>query len=293
MQRPYFIHALSPLHPGTGQAQGVIDLPVARLKGTGIPYLPGSSVKGVLRDAHTGNEKEPPKEVKEVFGPPVDLEKNDTRQSGAVAFGDARLLALPVRSFQGTFAWVSSPLLLRLARRDLSWSCGIPKFPTKARSGEAGVTENSVLRAGDYIFLEEIECRVDPGEPVQTSVKEWADALAACVFPDDAELFTERFAVVDDETMAYLSECCTQVDARVRIDGERGVVQDGALWYEESLPAETLLLGVAAVVKRDENPTRFLDFCLGEERSDLQFGGKATVGRGRARLVPVVPGERT
>ena len=45
-----FLHALSPLHAGTGQGIGAIDLPIAREKATGIPYLPGSSLKGVLRD---------------------------------------------------------------------------------------------------------------------------------------------------------------------------------------------------------------------------------------------------
>ena len=34
---PYFIHALSPLHPGVGQGVGGVDLPVAREKATGIP----------------------------------------------------------------------------------------------------------------------------------------------------------------------------------------------------------------------------------------------------------------
>ena len=45
-----FLRALSPLHAGTGQGIGAIDLPIAREKATGIPYLPGSSLKGVLRD---------------------------------------------------------------------------------------------------------------------------------------------------------------------------------------------------------------------------------------------------
>jgi CRISPR-associated protein Cmr4 len=288
MQRPYFIHALSPLHPGTGQAQGAVDLPIARLKGTGIPYLPGSSVKGVLRDAYTRSDTGQAAEttLTAVFGPPVNMDRDDTRHAGAVAFGDARLLALPVRSFHGTFAWVSSPLLLRLARRDLGWSHGIPEPSTK-HGGGAAIAQDSALAAGDYIFLEEIECRLDANEVTQALVETWAKALAEYLFSDDATLFKERFAVVDDETMTFLWECCTQVDARVRIDQERGVVQDGALWYEESLPAETLLLGVAVVIKRDTKPERFLDFCLGEERADLQFGGKATVGRGRARLVPV------
>ena len=40
-----FIHALSPLHAGTGQGVGIIDQPIAREKATGIPFLPGSSSK--------------------------------------------------------------------------------------------------------------------------------------------------------------------------------------------------------------------------------------------------------
>ncbi|RMD58772.1 type III-B CRISPR module RAMP protein Cmr4, partial [Candidatus Parcubacteria bacterium] len=44
-----FLHALSPLHAGTGQGVGAIDLPIAREKGTEIPIVPGSSLKGVLR----------------------------------------------------------------------------------------------------------------------------------------------------------------------------------------------------------------------------------------------------
>ncbi len=48
--RLLFTHALSPLHAGTGQGVGVIDLPIAREKATGLPFLPGSSVKGTLRD---------------------------------------------------------------------------------------------------------------------------------------------------------------------------------------------------------------------------------------------------
>ena len=40
---PFLLHALSPLHAGTGHAADVIDLPTARMKATGIPFVPGSS----------------------------------------------------------------------------------------------------------------------------------------------------------------------------------------------------------------------------------------------------------
>jgi CRISPR-associated protein Cmr4 len=288
MQRAYFIHALSPLHAGTGQAQGVIDLPIARLRGTGIPYLPGSSIKGVLRDAQERGAltKEEKKRVTEVFGPPVDLGPDEDRYSGAIAFGDARLLALPVRSFYGTFAWVTSPLLLRLARRDLAWEhLEIPGDFATGREPWVGLTKDSALAAKGQVFFEEIETKVNPKE--QDRVDRWAEALGTPMLGKDAALFAERLAVIDDETMTYLWECCTQVDARVRIDRDRGVVQEDALWYEESLPAESILLGVAVVIKGGPNPQTWLDACLGQTRADLQFGGKATVGRGRARLIPV------
>ena len=40
------VETLSPLHAGTGQGIGVIDQPIAREKATGIPFVPGSSLKG-------------------------------------------------------------------------------------------------------------------------------------------------------------------------------------------------------------------------------------------------------
>jgi CRISPR-associated protein Cmr4 len=214
----------------------------------------------------------------------VDIGQDDTRSAGAISFGDARLLALPIRSYRGTFSWVTSPLLLRLAKRDTGWDLGIP---TINKVNGIGVTSSSVLHANKHVFLEEVECPVQDG--AAPLVDAWANAIASSLFPGDGAWFEQRLAVVHDETMTYLWECCTQVDARVRLN-EDGVVAKGALWYEESLPAETLLLGVAVVTSRPNRNTAdatLLDVCFGQETNGLQFGGKSTVGRGRARLVPL------
>lgn len=92
--------------------------------------------------------------------------------------------------------------------------------------------------------------------------------------------------------MTFLWETGTQVDTRVRINPETRTVARGALWAEESLPPETLLVGLTSADrsrrdKKDMRPSEVLDAVLGEERT-LQFGGKATVGRGLCRLLPVV-----
>jgi CRISPR-associated protein Cmr4 len=88
-----------------------------------------------------------------------------------------------------------------------------------------------------------------------------------------------------------LMETATQLDARVRLDPTTRTVAQGALWLEESLPPESLLVGLLAADrsrKKDFEMTArdVLDYALAKE-TVLQLGGKATVGRGRCRMVPV------
>ena len=103
------IHAVTPLHAGTGHAVGAIDLPIARERPTGIPLLPGSSLKGALRARSEGEHK------LALFGPET---TNASDHAGAVQFADAHLLLLPVRSLWGTFAWVTSPYLVQRFMRE-------------------------------------------------------------------------------------------------------------------------------------------------------------------------------
>ena len=43
------IYSLTPLHFGTGQTTGGVDLPIAREAGTGFPVLPATGLKGGAR----------------------------------------------------------------------------------------------------------------------------------------------------------------------------------------------------------------------------------------------------
>jgi CRISPR-associated protein Cmr4 len=286
--RPYLLHALSPLHAGTGQSVGLIDLPIARLRATNIPFVPGSSLKGVLREARRSL---PQAEWEALFGPLREVsgaagdEAREGDHAGALVVGDARLVALPVRSFLGTFAWVSSPLLLELARRDMAGLDGLPgrmkRLPvTGARVGEGSITVSPKHRR---LLLEDL----DLDTQVEPEVDTWARFLAR-TWPEEEEGLRERLAVVDDETMSFLMETATQMETRVRIDPGTGTVVPGALWQEESLPAESLLVGVLAAGRSlrrgtELSATEVLERAL-KGTTLLQLGGKATVGRGRCRL---------
>ncbi|GAB3438785.1 type III-B CRISPR module RAMP protein Cmr4 [Insolitispirillum peregrinum] len=291
MQRqPFIIHALSPLHAGTGQASDLIDLPIARMQSTGIPFVPGSSIKGVLRDSQRNANGTLAEEALGIFGPETDSAGD---HAGALTCGDARLLALPVRSFKGAFAWVTSPLLLTLAARDMDIS---PPALVDFHGRGARVTEGSANvhrhQGKDYLYLEDYDLPAHK-KPFPAEL----EPVFRQVFAGDDQwaMFRSRCAILDDETMAYLWEMATQIDTRVRINPETRTVAAGALWTEESLPPETLLIGVMSAdrVRRpgcQMTPEDVLNRVLSQERV-LQIGGKAAVGRGLSRLVPIRKGD--
>jgi len=278
--QPFLLHALSPVHAGTGHAVDVIDLPIARQRATGIPFVPGSSIKGVLRESHRTTDSTDTRRA--IFGPDT---ANASDHAGALVVGDALLLALPVRSFKGTFAWVTSPLLLELAQRDLGGNLAIPTIAATC----ALVGLESTCKYGGVLLLEDL----DLAATVDSLATDWATWLGARLYPGK-NLVEKRLAIVDDETMTFLWETRTQLDARVSIDAT-GTVKDGALWLEESLPAESVLIGLAAAEPSRFDRVKMKDTdVLAHAITDrwLQVGGKASVGRGRCRLIPAPAADR-
>lgn len=277
-----FVHALSPLHAGTGQGIGAIDLPVAREKATGVPYLPGSSLKGVLRDRAQvmGWDAD---SLFAVFGPDTE---SASEHAGALQIGDAKLLLLPVRSLYGVFAHVTSPYLLQRFRReaDLAGLEG-PEVPSPSREEEVLLAPGSVLQNQNKddrkVYLEDLD--LEARESAQ--VAEWEDWLSRAT---EAPV-KGRLAVAHDDLMGFLLETATEVVARTRLDDEVKTVARGALWYEESLPAESVLYSLARAERsfrkgRDLGAKAVLTACEGLLEGAVQLGGKATVGRGLCRL---------
>ncbi|MFQ3582859.1 MAG: type III-B CRISPR module RAMP protein Cmr4 [Chloracidobacterium sp.] len=284
--RLLLMHALSPLHAGTGQGVGVIDLPIAREKATGLPYVPGSSVKGVLREACMADDKGR-HHVSQVFGPESEQASD---HAGTLHISDQRLLLLPVRSFAGTFAWTTSPYGLARFARDLTAVGGalpgfIPSLP--ANSDQAWTTEATKLCAQEKtVILEDLDLVAQP----QAAVNAWADWLGRALFPESADWqawLRERLCVVGDDVFNFLAETATETTARIRLDDETKTVAEGALWYEEALPAESVLYGlaVAVPVKKAELEADFIFTLLARLlEKPLQFGGKASVGRGLCQV---------
>lgn len=276
-----FIHALSPLHAGTGQGIGVIDLPIAREKATNIPYLPGSSLKGALRDLCADKAAR-----EKVFGPET---TNAEAHAGAAVFSDQRLLLLPVRSLRGTFAWATSPYVLQRCKRDVAGAgvevSGLPDVSiANAQSCLIASSEAALADAAQQVFLEDFDLQATPSKDIDA----WADFIGANVFDDAAwrAALRARLCVLSDDVFNFLLEHGTEITARVRLEEKAQTVASGALWYEEALPAETILSGLLVAAKgraTSDEVFKTVDEIVAQHKA-VQLGGKATVGRGLCRI---------
>lgn len=121
----------------------------------------------------------------------------------------------------------------------------------------------------------------------------WACQISKWVFPGDADWqaqFMRRFLVLPDAAFDFLCKTGTEVHTRVRIDDDTKTVATGALWTEESLPAESILAGIIQCDRifgrngEDITPSGLLDR-FAKDTLTLQIGGKATIGRGQMRCV--------
>lgn len=290
----YWLHTLSPTHVGTGRGVGYIDLPIQRDKLTGWPLIPGSAFKGVWSDHFraTDDNRRSDARLGLAFGRASDRDANASN-AGALVPTDARLVCLPIRSFQGTFAWCTSPLALQMLHRDLELAGmqNLPAVPPPLTEGAVHRTTATKLEDNGRIFLEDLDFS---GKECAVATK-WATRLADWVFPGGENQlwrarFTERFAVVPDEVFDFLTETGTEVSTRVRIDDDLKTVQKSQLWNEESLPAETILAGLVycdRVYSRESNGVTAADLVgqFATKPLSLQIGGKATTGRGRVHCV--------
>lgn len=297
-QQLYWLHALSPLHVGTGRGEGYIDLPLAREKVTRLPFVPGSAVKGVFADCHGASQGDR-RNANPIHVAAFGSANGDNSNAGALVFTDARLVCLPVRSVYGTFAWCTSRFVLRRLARDYD-AAGFthpaipPELPALSGSQSMFVqvaTKSAAIVHDGNVYLEDLD-----GKTAEEGVVLlWANELSARMFPtkDDAawrKEFVNRFAVLPDDIFNSLCETGTEVQAHVRIESEFKRVADGALWYEESLPAEAVLAGFVwcDAVRGVPNVTKqqILDLCVDRDGpTAVQLGGKATVGKGRTRLL--------
>lgn len=268
------------LHAGAGQSQAVIDLPIQREAHTAWPCVYGSAVKGALR---AKAEAAHLTDTDLIFGQ-ADFKAGEASEfAAALSVSDARLLLLPVRSLTSHFRWVTCPAALCRLQRDAS-RLGLPQLAEFAIPKP--VDENTALVDDcltlDSLYLEEYRFTVQ-----STPLADLLSALNRLLPAALAPALKPQLTVVDDNAFRHLAEHATPVTAHVRLNDKK-TVEKGALWYEESLPPETLLYVALNAVNARKPGSDLKAAAIIEHLRDslfqphpyLQLGGNETVGMG-------------
>jgi CRISPR-associated protein Cmr4 len=298
------LYTRTPLHVGSGTSVDVVDLPIMRERITGFPVIPASSLKGVLRqwsrDARKPDQTTPlltEDEARTLFGEDrkLDEEAGITAHAGCVQIMEAKILAFPVRSLAGCFAWLTCPAALERFNRDTGKEVPVPVFKREDKDKAVAGAE---LLAGTQVVLEEYALSTLPDQPGKSAADIGGKLEEFCADPLWRSKLKTRLAIVPDENFQHFVTTCTEVVARIAISPETRTVAGTALFNQENVPCETLFYGVLTVLppRRDtgeKDPSKALDTAsrkLADLLPDgkdpnkqppiLQIGGDETTGHG-------------
>ncbi len=281
------LHAISPVHAGSGAATGAVDLPIQREKHSGWPQIQASGVKGAFRNhcsrfwAHSSTALEPfAGKVKQAEEAANRIFGSDTGhgggQAGAVAFSDARLLAFPVRASAAPFVWVTCPALVKRLLRDLALvgrKTGNMAALMVPKDSYLVIADTANVISGDLVLEDVCLSAADKNEELSN-------------FLQDLVPEAERLVLVSDDHFTFLVENATEIQAQIKIDPATGITVIGSLRYEELLPAETIMyclifFGDEKVAGDDPLKMKNIaDVVTSAVASHIQMGGDLTLGRG-------------
>ena len=306
--KPFFIKVITPLHAGSGSDLGVVDMPIQRESHTGFPKIEASSLKGSIRSAFENNAKKADDKIKAmqniqtIFGFDVDKKNADyeaivkefrkkkadgsedpqgeiqTDFAGALGFSDARILFFPVKSVRGVFAYVTCPMVLKRFEADRttgSEASASPKeelwFPQTVDDNKCFVLDDkkntieNKEKTKEVVILEEysFEATTISGEVKTSLPKELFEAIK------------ERLVIISDDNFTHFVKNSTEVITRIKIDNDKGTVQQGGLFTEEYLPSESVMYALAIGKVND-----FTNDML----TTMQIGGNSTLGKGIVEL---------
>lgn len=279
----------TPLHAGGGSKEEVIDLPIQKEAHTNWPCVYGSSMKGALRARAETQTDMGDNLIAQAFGPD---RLNASEHAGALLVSDARLLLLPVRSLTSHFKLVTCPALLTRLLADLARTGQAQDLNIPALQGTQAISPDCQNR--DELYLEEFRF----GLSDWTDAGGWVELLLQLIATvpgvsrDDQKAdLKKQLVLVDNDSFRHLSQAALPVLPHIAIDSATKTVRPGALWYEENLPADTVLYTVLACQpsrkQGHNNSAADLMAAVTEvlfKQPYIQIGGNETTGMGWCRV---------
>ncbi|MEZ4851051.1 MAG: type III-B CRISPR module RAMP protein Cmr4 [Bacteroidia bacterium] len=233
--------------------------------------------------------------------------KDASQFAGALGFSDARILLFPVKSMKGVFAWATCLRVLKQFVQDMQLVDG--SFELK------NLDDKNIQENGTYLFSKNSSLKIDSGDSSKVVLEEYTfsvsnylndvvkvkegeeadkpnfpDWLAEKLFGDTNSYWANKLkndiVVLPDDDFKDFVNLSTEVITRTKIDNNTGTVEQGALFTEEYLPAESvmysLVLTAAEFTSRDKTmeEDKVSKFFKDNLPNVIQIGGNATLGKG-------------
>lgn len=267
----YTITTLTNLHVGSGDANfDIIDNQVQRDAITTLPNIHSSSLKGAFREHFTQFDANGM--IGYIFGP--ESTSDDSHQTGAYSFFEAKFLTRPVRSNAKYFFNATSPSVIK----EFLISCELFKIALP-QDLKSSLQDLSQLNPTKPLIFEDIKGAIledDLAEYKQFDTSKLTNFLG------------KDLALFSDEALKALA---LPVLARNKLD--KGESKN--LWYEEIVPKETkFYFFIAKPTNKDakDNEQKIEGF---ERRFDneeiIQIGANKSIGYGVCKIKEIKNGE--
>jgi CRISPR-associated protein Cmr4 len=255
--------------------------------------IPGTSLKGSFAD-HWNDTLELNDNGEKVRGSSSDAAwlfgSDDPKNScaGALSFSEARLLAFPIRSAKGGYAWITSPLLLQRAARDGVFPAAVIASLKEPKDDAAQfILGGPIDLPSGKVVLEEY-CFSQAATPPDGL----GEALASLL--DDAlwQSIKERLVILSNGSLSHFVTTTCEVAQHVRISDDTGTAEEGGLFNQENVPSDTLFYSSLRIhkgrgSKKDATAEQALEAFQGkvDTAKVFQFGGDASTGLGFCSVV--------
>jgi len=293
MRKEYYVlKVLTPLHIGAGQGLGHVDLPIVREAHTNFPYIPGTSLKGALRNLEINQvaraRGEKPSQVEErltknkfdqkeedilrlakIFGVAGEgAEEGKEVGAGKVLFSDAFIVLFPVKSAKGIFSLTTCPYVINRFFELLGIDQRVKDVPEgKVKVLNTNGHKNLIKDNNKHkLLLEEFVFEAEESE----ELKKFVELVGVFVGEENKQ----RIVCVNDTDFKDFVSNYTEVQTHIKIDLNTGTVKEGALWTEEYVPAESVF--AFSLVFLEE-----LDFT---PPTTFHLGGDITTGKGFVKV---------
>lgn len=273
--KAFFLQAISPVHAGSGNDLGVIDLPIQREKHTAFPKIESSSLKGCIREAFENQDDTAIDDLLikggnaggttislQDFGNGLDTltrVRANYAHTIQLLFGYDDDSATPeVRrefegnsEFSGCLAFTDARLLLfpvKSMRGVFAWitcpmvlkrlAADMEMISTPLQLQTVAVTEGSAITGNETLLDVSGNVILEEFAFSLSKNQQVFDQLKK--IPALADKLN-RVVILSDDDFTDFVKNSTEVITRIKIDNETGTVATGALFNEEYLPAESLL----------------------------------------------------